>query len=115
MAIPGGAATRPHRLYPFWEETTVDTIATNNPNQADEPVDDPAAADSQTLLFTAAEAVSVGLDGLSGRQLDLAARAWALLDRHATDDGRDVDGIEDDGAPPDVPDGPHDTAVGNRR
>ncbi len=68
----------------------MDTIATN-PNQADHPVGDPAAADSQTLLITVDEAVSAGLDGLSGRQLD----------------DRDGDGIADGGPPADQPDRPH--------
>jgi len=91
----------------------VDTIATN-PNQADDPVADPAPADSQTLL-TAADAVSVRLDGLRGRQLDIATHTRALHDHQETDDGRDGDGIKHGAAAPDVADGSHDTGDRNRR
>jgi hypothetical protein len=68
----------------------VDTIATN-PNQADDPVGDPAAADIQTLLITAAEAVRAGLDRLGGPPLN----------------GRDAEVIADGGPPADQPDRPH--------
>jgi hypothetical protein len=68
----------------------VDTIATN-PNQADDRVGDPAAADIQTLLITAAEAVCAGLDRLSGPQLI----------------GTDAEVIADGGPRADQPDRPH--------
>ena len=92
----------------------MDTIATN-PNQADDPVGDTAAAAIQTLLTIVDDAQATTLDGLSGRQLDLAARTRALHDHQETGDGRDGDGIEDGEAAPDVADGSHDTGDRNRR
>ena len=67
----------------------MDTIATN-PNQADDPVGDPAAAAIQLLLITVDDAQAT-LDGLRGRQLD----------------DTDADGIADGGPPADQPERPH--------
>jgi len=67
----------------------VDTIATN-PNQADDPVGDTAAAAIQTLLTIVDDAQATTLDGLSGRQLD----------------DTDADGIAHGGPPADPPECP---------
>ncbi len=68
----------------------MDTIATN-PNQADDPVGDPATAAVQTLLIIVDDAQAATLDGLRGRQLD----------------DTDADGIADGGPPADPPERPH--------
>ena len=78
----------------------MDTIATN-PNQADDPVGDPAEAALQRPLIGVDDAQSATLDGLSGRQLDAT----------------DADGIADGGPPADQPGRPHHLGrrVGARR
>ena len=68
----------------------MDTIATN-PNQADDPVGDPAEAALQRPLIGVDEAQSAKPGRLSGQQLD----------------DTDADGIADGGPPADPPERPH--------
>jgi hypothetical protein len=68
----------------------VDTIATN-PNQADDPVGDPAEAAIQALLISVDDAQSGRSDGLSGPSLN----------------GSDADGIADGGPAADQPERRH--------